>query len=68
MKQSISTSFMLNIVIIFIILVFAFLAGTLSYTKAFRVNSKIVNELEKYEGYNDLSKREIDRILNLNSN
>ena len=56
---------MLNIVIIFIILVFAFLAGTLSYTKAFRVNSKIVNELEKYEGYNDLSKREIDRILNV---
>ena len=64
MKQSISTTFMLNIIIIFIILVFAFLAGTLSYTKAFRVNSKIVNALEKYEGYNELAKTEIDRILN----
>ncbi len=63
MKQSIGTTFMLNIIIIFIILVFAFLAATLSYAKAFRVNSKIVNYLEIFEGYNDLSKRQIDRTL-----
>lgn len=63
MRQSIGTTFMLNIIIIFIVLVFAFLAATLSYAKAFRVNSKIVNYLEVFEGYNDLSKKEIDRTL-----
>lgn len=63
MKQSISSTFLYNIIIIFIILVFAVLAATLSYFKAFKVNSRIINALEKYEGYNHLSKAEIDQTL-----
>ena len=52
MRQSIGTTFMLNFIILFIFLVFAFLAGTLSYYKAYRINNSIVHEIERFEGYN----------------
>lgn len=63
MKKSIGGAMLFNIVIIFLIVVFAILAGTLSYTKAYRMNSKIINALERYEGYNASSKQEIEYIL-----
>ena len=63
MKKSIGGAMLFNIVIIFLIVVFAILAGTLSYTKAYRMNSKIINALERHEGYNAYSKQEIENIL-----
>lgn len=63
MRESIGTSFTLNFIVLFIFLVFAFLAGTLSYYKAYRVNNYIVNAIEKYEGYNQYSKAEIKKGL-----
>lgn len=63
MKQGLGSIFMFNIIIVFIILVFAFLAATLSYSKAFRMNSRITNAIEKYEGYNTLAQKEIKRNL-----
>ncbi len=64
MKQGLGSVFMFNIIIVFIILVFAFLAATLSYSKAFRMNSRITNAIEKYEGFNSLAKKEIEKNLN----
>lgn len=63
MREGIGSVFLYNIIIVFIVIIFAFLAGTLSYAKAFKVNSRIVNEIEKYEGYNALSEAEISNIL-----
>ncbi len=63
MKQSIGTTFMLNFIIVFIVVTFAFLSATLSYMKAFKVNTKIANAIEKYEGYNSLAIEEIDSKL-----
>jgi len=63
MRESIGTSFMLNFIILFIFLVFAFLAGTFSYYKAYKINNYIVNTIEKYEGYNSYSSAEILEIL-----
>jgi hypothetical protein len=63
MREGIGSVFLYNIIITFIIIVFAFLAGTLSYTKAFKVNTKIVSAIEKYEGYNNLSNNEINKAL-----
>ena len=63
MSGPIGHTFLYNLVIIFIVIVFAFLSGTLSYYKAFKVNNRIVHALEKYEGYNELSKAEIDIVL-----
>ncbi len=63
MRQGIGSVFLYNIVIVFIIVMFAFIAGIMSYSKAFKVNSRIANALENHEGYNSLSSEEINRIL-----
>lgn len=63
MKESIGSTASLNIALAFIAIVFAFLAATLSYYKAYKVNNVIVNALEKYEGYNELAINEINQKL-----
>lgn len=63
MKESISYTFLLNIIITFIVISFFVIMCIMSYTKAFRVNSKIVNVIEISEGYNSVAKNEINRIL-----
>ena len=63
MKESISYTFLLNIIITFIVISFFVIMCIMSYTKAFRVNSKIVNAIEISEGYNNVSKNEINKIL-----
>ena len=63
MNQSVGSIALYNIVLIFIVVVFAFLAATVSYSKAFRVNSRIIYAIEKYEGYNDLASDEINDVL-----
>lgn len=52
MREGIGSVFLYNLIIIFIVLIFAFLAATLSYYKAFKVNNRIISIIEKYEGYN----------------
>lgn len=64
MRQAIGSVPMLNIIMIFIVITFGFLAATLSYMKAFKVNSSIAKSLENYEGYNVLSDKEIANNLN----
>lgn len=63
MKQSIGGTYLIYFISIFILIVFAFLCGIINYMKAFKVNSAIANALENYEGYNSLSRTEIDRKL-----
>lgn len=59
MRESISYTFLLNIVIVFISVCAAIILGVFSYYRAFRANTIIVSEIEKYEGYNCLSKASI---------
>lgn len=63
MKQAIGSVPLYNFIIVFIVVTFGFLSATLSYYKAFKLNSKIAYALEKYEGYNSLSEKEIDNVL-----
>lgn len=63
MKESLGSTFLYNIIIVFIAIVFAILAATLTYYKAYKVNTRIINSIEKFEGYNDLSIKEIDNTL-----
>lgn len=63
MREGLGSIFLYNLIILFILIVFAFLVGTMSYAKAFRVNSKITKVLEKYEGYNHLADAEITNVL-----
>lgn len=63
MKQGVGFTATINIIMIFIVVTFAFLAATLSYYKAYKVNNAISDSIEKYEGYNDLAKEEISQKL-----
>lgn len=65
MKQAIGMTQIMNYIMIFIAITFCFLIATLGYMKAFKVNSKIADAVEKFEGYNELSKEEIKRVLNI---
>ncbi len=63
MRESIGTVSLLNFIIFFILLVFAFLAGSLSYYKAYRVNNAIVSSIEKFEGFNPMSYEDMEQKL-----
>lgn len=65
MREGMGSVFLYNLIIVFIVITFGFLSASLSYMKAFKVNGKIANSLEKYEGYNDLSNKEITETLSL---
>ena len=67
MKESIGLTFTINIMIVFIVVSFVFVAGILSYTKAFKAGSLIIKSLEKYEGYNELAFDQINRNLGVES-
>lgn len=64
MRESISYSFVLNMVILFMFVCLAIIAGIFSYYRAFRANTIVINAIEKYEGYNCLSEEESKRKLN----
>lgn len=54
MKGAIGNTMVMNIVITFVILTIAFLVGSISYSKAYKVKTKIVDIIEKYDGnFND---------------
>lgn len=63
MRESIGSAFLYNMIIVFIVIVFAILAATLTYYKAFKVNTRIINSIEKFEGYNDLALKNIQNTL-----
>ena len=63
MRTPIAYTFLFNLMIIFIFIVFAFLAGIMSYYKAFKVNNRMVHSIEKYEGFNEDSKVDIEQFL-----
>ena len=51
MKEAIANAGIYNLVIIFVIILLAFFIGSLSYSKAFKVKNKIIEEIEKDQGY-----------------
>lgn len=63
MKESVSYTFLLDIIIVFIAISFFAIISIMSYSKAYRVNSKIVNAIEINEGYNKYAKEKIDQVI-----
>ena len=63
MKQSMGMTVTIGIIIIFIVLVFSFLAATLSYYKVYKVNNTIIESIEKYEGVNPLFMDDVSKKL-----
>ena len=60
MKESVGYTVTLNIVITFIIIVFAFLSAALIYFKSNKVSNVITETIEKYEGYSSSAISEIE--------
>ena len=63
MKESISYTFLLDIIIVFIAISFFAIISIMSYSKAYRVNSKIVNAIEINEGYNRYATERIEQTI-----
>lgn len=63
MREAIGGTWLLTIVLVFIVLFSSFLALSINYSKAFKVKNGIVNIIEKNEGLSDDSKQEIKDYL-----
>lgn len=59
MKESVGYTVTLNIIITFIIIIFTFISAALIYFKSNKVSNIITDAIEKYEGYNSLSDKEM---------
>lgn len=60
MNQSLGYTVTLNIMIVFIVIIFFFISGILIYFKGNKVNNVIIDALERHEGFNHLSREEIE--------
>jgi hypothetical protein len=63
MKEAIANAGVFNLIIIFVIVLLAFFIGSLSYSKAFKAKNKIVEEIEKDQGFNDDTQEQIENWL-----
>lgn len=63
MKESVGFTVSLNIMVVFITIVVAFLSFALIYFKSYKVSNMITSAIEKYEKYDTNSIREINRNL-----
>jgi len=61
MRESIGGTWIMGIVIVFVVLFTSFLAYSISYTKAFNVKNEIINYIEHKEGFSR-SKNTVDAL------
>ncbi len=63
MNESIGYTVTLNIMIVFIVIIFFFITGTFIYFKENKTNNIITDAIERHEGYNELAKKEIENKI-----
>lgn len=51
MREAIGSSLLLSIVVVFVSLIILFFVGILSYSKAYKAKNRIIDVIEKYDGY-----------------
>lgn len=64
MKEAFGGTMTFYIIIVFLLLINAYLAFSVNYTKAFRVKNQIISLIEQHEGYTEDAKEEIRAYLN----
>lgn len=67
MKESIGTTWIFGMVLIFILIFSSFLVLMINYSKVFSQKNEVVSILEKYEGYSSTSRTIIDNYLTASS-
>lgn len=63
MKETTSTMWIFNLIIIFIFLFTGFIIVSVNYSRAYKSKNEILNILEKYEGYTSSSRIIINNYL-----
>ena len=65
MREAIGNSYVFGIIISFIGIIFLILIGSLSYSKAYKIKTRIIEIIERHEEYDDDKevKTEIDNYL-----
>lgn len=51
MKESLGTSLVFNLMMIFVAVIIVILVGSISYSKAFKIRNRIIDRIEEYNGY-----------------
>ena len=54
MRQSIGSTWLIQLMILFILLFVGFIILTVNHSKVVRTKDEMINIVEKYEGYNDI--------------
>lgn len=67
MRESIGTTWILQLVIVFILLFVSFLTLSLNYSKAYKTKNEMLSIIEKYEGLNSDSIKIINNYLSYNN-
>lgn len=65
MKEAVGTTMVLNFVLIFIGIFIALYIGSIAYSKGFKVRNRIIDIIEKYDGYTSAAQTEIDENLRM---
>ncbi len=67
MRESIGGTWLLQLVIVFMLIFVGFLALTINYTKVFKLKNEMLTMIEKYEGVKDESLKIINNYLKANN-
>ena len=63
MKEAISNAMIFNLIIVFVVILIMLFIGSLSYSKAFKVKNRIVEEIEKDEDYTENTVQDINNWI-----
>lgn len=63
MKEAIGTSFVFNLIMVFVAIMIALFVGSLAYSKGFKVRNRVIDIIEKHGGYTEAAQKEIDENL-----
>ena len=63
MKEAIANAGVFNLIIIFVIVLILLFIGSLSYSRGFKAKNKIIEEIEKDQGFNSSTQARVDEWL-----
>jgi len=63
MKESIANSYIFNFILVFVGIIIVLLIGSLSYSRVFKIKTRIISIIENNDGYNETVRNEIESYL-----
>ena len=67
MREAVGTTWIFQLVLIFVLIFAAYLALTVNYSKSFRVKNEVLTIIEKYQGVTDNAYKTINNYLYANN-